>query len=79
MKTVTTRQAKTHLSRLLREVKSGETIIILNGHTKVAKLTPIDEHKVNRPAVGTLSSKPVHLREDAFQSLTDGELAEWGL
>jgi len=79
MKTVTTHQAKTHLSRLLREVESGETIIILSGQTKVAKLTPIGEGTDRRPAVGTLSSKPVHLSEDACQPLTDEELAEWGL
>jgi antitoxin (DNA-binding transcriptional repressor) of toxin-antitoxin stability system len=30
MKAVTTHQAKTHLSRLLKEVQTGETIVILS-------------------------------------------------
>lgn len=41
MKTVTIHDAKTHLSRLLREVEAGETIIIARGKTEVARLAPL--------------------------------------
>ena len=37
MKTATIHQTKTHLSRLLKEVQAGETIVILNGSTPVAQ------------------------------------------
>ncbi|MEX2444687.1 MAG: type II toxin-antitoxin system prevent-host-death family antitoxin [Alkalispirochaeta sp.] len=40
MKTVTVHDAKTHLSRLLREVESGETLIVARGGKPVAQLVP---------------------------------------
>lgn len=79
MKTVTTHQAKTHLSRLLKEVQAGETIVILSGRLPVARLTPVEPSGTTRPKVGTPTSGPVRYTEDAFQPLTDDELAEWGL
>lgn len=79
MKTATTHQAKTHLSRLLKEVQGGETIVILNGSVPVAKLTGVEPSRIARPEVGTRTSEPVRYAEDAFQPLSDGELEEWGL
>ena len=43
MKTVTVHEAKTHLSRLLREVEAGETLILARGNTPVARLVPYEE------------------------------------
>lgn len=40
MKTVTVHEAKTHLSRLLREVETGETLIVARGSKPVAQLVP---------------------------------------
>lgn len=40
MKSVTVQEAKTHLSRLLREVEEGESIEIRRGNDPVAVLTP---------------------------------------
>lgn len=40
MKSVTVQEAKTHLSRLLREVESGEQIEIRRGRQPVAVLSP---------------------------------------
>ena len=79
MKTVTTHEAKTHLSRLLKEVQAGETIVIRNGAVPVAKLTAVEPTVAGRPAVGTLTSPPVHCAEDAFGPLSDEELQGWGL
>ncbi len=79
MKTTTTHKAKTHLSRMLKEVQRGETIIILNGTTPVAKLTAIEPSPTHRPKVGTVTSAPVCYGPDAFDPMTDEELAEWGL
>ena len=41
MKTVTIHEAKTHLSRLIREVLTGEEIIIARGKEPLVKITPL--------------------------------------
>jgi prevent-host-death family protein len=41
MKIVNIHEAKTHLSRLLRQVMRGEEIIIARGGTPVARLSPL--------------------------------------
>jgi antitoxin (DNA-binding transcriptional repressor) of toxin-antitoxin stability system len=41
MRKVTVHQAKTHLSRLLREVEAGEVILICRGDVEVARLAPL--------------------------------------
>ena len=79
MKTTTTHQAKTHLSRLLKEVQTGETIVILSGSVPVAQLTAVKPSSTKRPKVGTHTSAPVRYVEDSFRPLTDEELKEWGL
>lgn len=79
MKSVTTHQAKTQLSRLLAEVEAGEEIVIRRGDTPVARLVPFKKKARARPRVGTVTSPPVHEAPDAFAPLTDRELEEWGL
>jgi prevent-host-death family protein len=41
MKTVTIHEAKTHLSRLIREALTGEEIIIARGKEPLVKITPL--------------------------------------
>ena len=79
MKTASVHQTKTHLSRMLKEVQAGETIVILNGTTPVARLTAIDHPAPRRPKAGTLTSSPVRYSADAFQPLSDEDMREWGL
>lgn len=79
MKTATIHQTKTHLSRMLKEIQGGETIVILNGSTPVAQLTAVEASSVRRPKVGTRTSPPVRYAADAFEPLTDDQLKEWGL
>ena len=79
MKTVTTHQAKTHLSRLLKEAQAGETIVILSGSAPVAQLTAVETARPVRPRVGTVTSAEVRYSNDAFRSLSDEELEAWGL
>ena len=78
MRTVTTHQAKTHLSRLIQQVQSGETVVILNGKTPVAELRAVAAVAASRPAVGTRTSEPVRCADDAFAPLSGDELAAWG-
>ena len=79
VKTATIHQTKTHLSRLLKEVQAGETIVILNGSTPVARLIAFDRDVRRRPRVGTRTSAPVRYSDDAFRPLSDADLREWGL
>jgi antitoxin (DNA-binding transcriptional repressor) of toxin-antitoxin stability system len=75
----TIHHVKTHLSRLLREVQKGETVIILHGDTPVARLTAIKPTRASRPRVGTPTTTGVRWTKTAFEPLNDEELAEWGL
>jgi prevent-host-death family protein len=79
VKSVTTHEAKTHLSRLIREVQAGEIVIILNGAVPVARLTATEDRSRSRPSVGTVTSEAVHYTEDAFEPMSDEELETWGL
>lgn len=55
MKIVTIHEAKTHLSRLLREVEAGETIIIARGKTEIARLAPLGSEAAPARKPGELS------------------------
>jgi antitoxin (DNA-binding transcriptional repressor) of toxin-antitoxin stability system len=79
VKTATTHEAKTHLSRLIREVQAGETVVILSGQKPVAKLTAIESVPRRRPRVGTAISEPVSYAPDAFAPMTPEQTTEWGL
>lgn len=79
MKEITTHYAKTHLSRLLKDVQQGEEIVILNGQTPVGRLIAVAPGSNRRPAAGTVTSGPVVCAEDAFAPLDGAALKEWGL
>jgi prevent-host-death family protein len=79
MKTVTTHEAKTQLSKLLAEVEAGEEVVISRGARPVARLVPVRKTtRPKRPRVGTRTSAPVRYAKDAFAPLTDEELDAWG-
>ncbi len=80
MRKVSTHEAKTHLSALLREVAKGGEIRILRGEIPVAKLVPLDDaSKPRRPKTGTITSAPIQCTKDAFAPLDEHDLKEWGL
>jgi prevent-host-death family protein len=80
MKTVTTHEAKTHLSSLLKEVEQGEEVVVRRGDRPVARLVPIGKtRRKNRPKVGTVTSPRIECSDDAFAPLTDEEMSRWGL
>ena len=80
MKSVTTHEAKTQLSKLLAEVEAGEEIIIRRGDTPVARLSAVRaKTRRTRPRVGTVTSAPVHCSPDAFAPLGEEDLKDWGL
>ncbi|MDB6139061.1 MAG: prevent-host-death family protein [Verrucomicrobiaceae bacterium] len=80
MTTITTHEAKTHLSHYLAEVEKGEEFIIARGKTAVAMLVPLRPEKTKpRPKVGGITGEPFIFPDLAFAPLTDEELKEWGL
>jgi prevent-host-death family protein len=45
---VTVHEAKTHLSRLLKRVEAGESLLIKRGGTPVARLVPVEPNPSER-------------------------------
>jgi len=64
-------EAKTHLSRLIERVLSGEEIIISRGGTPVAKLVPLDRRTARR-APGTARGR--YRMSDDFDTWLPDEL-----
>ena len=82
MTTITTHEAKTHLSRYLADVEKGEQFIIARGKNAVAMLVPVRKKKQKpRPKVGeTLDPNwTVKIPDSVFAPLTEEELKKWGL
>ena len=76
----TVHQAKTHLSRLLKEAEAGKEVVVMRGKKPVAKIVAIDLPA--KPAVpfrllGAYRGK-IHFDDSVFDPLTDEELAEYG-
>jgi prevent-host-death family protein len=71
----TVHQAKTNLSRLIKEAESGKEVVITRGKQPVAKIVPIAIPKKRVPGSmkGQMSAAP-----DAFDPLTDEEMRELG-
>ena len=71
----TVHQAKTNLSRLIREAQKGKEVVITRGKEPVAKIVPITAAKQRVPESmkGQLWSAP-----GAFDPLTDEEMKELG-
>jgi prevent-host-death family protein len=72
----TVHEAKTNLSKLIREASAGKEVIIARGKKPVAKLVGIQEKRIKRipgEFAGQFSYTP-----DAFHPLSDEELKELG-
>jgi prevent-host-death family protein len=72
----TVHQAKTNLSRLIKEAESGKEVIITRGKQPVARLVPVagvSKKRIPGSMRGQLWSAP-----DAFDPLSDEELRELG-
>ena len=80
MKTISTHDAKTHLSRYLAAVETGEEFVIARGKRAIARLVPLGcGDRPKRPKVGRMITRPFHVSSSALQPLTDEELKGWGL
>lgn len=72
MKSVNIHEAKTHLSRLVERVQSGEEIIIAKAGIPAARLVPIES--IRKPVkIGGLKARaPL---PDDFDTMFEGEIA----
>ena len=70
MHQVNIHEAKTHLSRLIQEVQTGEEVIIARGNKPVAKLVPLDAGKPER-RLGGLKGMVIEMAEDFDEPLPD--------
>ena len=73
METVSAREAKTHLSRLLERVLRGNAVVIARSGKPIAKMVPIDTaapSKIKR--LGFLKGE-MRLPED-FDRMSEGEI-----
>lgn len=68
-------EAKTQLSKLLRQVRASQEIIISDAGTPVAKLVPIEQPKAAR-VLGEDRGK-IWVAPDAFDPLSVEDLAVW--
>jgi prevent-host-death family protein len=81
MATISTHEAKTHLSRYLAEVEKGQEFIITRGKLPVARLVPLDSPKSRpRPKVGEMLGEPFDIPDQAVAPASEEELREeWAL
>ena len=77
--TVTIHQAKTHFSKILHRVESGEEVVVCRGKQPVAKIVRSDSLRPTRPKVGQPTSPRFVIPEDAFAPLTERDLRDWSL
>lgn len=78
MKTITTHDAKTHLSQYLNETERGGKFVIARGRKPVAMLVPIAISNAKpRPKVGVTMDPRMPVPDAAFAPLTAEELKNW--
>jgi antitoxin (DNA-binding transcriptional repressor) of toxin-antitoxin stability system len=73
----TVHQAKTNLSKLIREACRGKDVVIARGKQPVVKLVALPAARKKR-VPGRLKGK-ISYSPGAFAPMTKKELADWGL
>ena len=76
----TVHQAKTHLSRLLKEAEACNEVVIMRGKRPVAKIVAVDEPKKQEAPFRLLGAYrgKIHFDDRAFAPATDQDLIEMG-
>ena len=75
MKSVNIQEAKTHLSRHLKRVKQGETLVICDRNTPVAELRPLAPVAGPKRPLGALRGAVVQMADSFNDPLSDEEMA----
>jgi prevent-host-death family protein len=74
MPVVNVHQAKTHLSRLLVQVESGEEVVIARNGKPVARIVRVE--KQGKRQFGSMKGR-IKLDDSFFDPLPEEELAAW--
>ena len=74
MPVVNVHQAKTHLSRLLVQVESGEEVVIARNGKPVARIVRVE--KKGKRQFGSMKGR-IKLDDSFFDPLPEEELAAW--
>lgn len=72
----TVHEAKTHLSRLLKDVEAGEVVTITRRGKPVARLTPLAPASRPRRVFGSMKGL-ISLDDRFFEPLPEEELKSW--
>jgi prevent-host-death family protein len=75
MTSVSVHEAKTHLSRLIDKVLSGEEVVITRRNRVVARIVPPEGPK-KKPLLGALKGK-IKFDDSFFDPLPEEELNAW--
>lgn len=78
MTSVSVHEAKTHLSRLLRDVEQGREIEITRRNRVVARIVPPEGPPKKKPLLGRMKGK-FELSDAFFEPLPEEDLRAWGL
>jgi prevent-host-death family protein len=72
MKSITQRELRNDSGTILREVQSGETVIVTRNGTPVAELRPIQPHRfVPRAAIASASERAPKIDAKRFRTDID--------
>lgn len=74
MVTVNIHEAKTHLSRLLKQVEAGEEVVIARNGEPVARLVSSKTRRKRQP--GSMKGL-INIDDRFFEALPEEELAAW--
>ena len=74
MKTYKIHDAKTNLSRIIKEVQEGETVYLAKSNKIVAELKPYNKEK--KPFPFGIYKDKIHLKEDWDSEDTNEEIAD---
>lgn len=72
-------EAKAKFSELVERAEHGEEIIIARAGKPVAKLVPVEEIHGKRRIGGQNIMGITYIAPNAFDPMTEEELADWGL
>ncbi|MCE2464109.1 MAG: type II toxin-antitoxin system Phd/YefM family antitoxin [Dehalococcoidia bacterium] len=74
MATVNVHEAKTNLSRLLKQAEAGEEVVIARNGKPIARLVPV--RKRGKPQFGSWKGR-IRIDDSFFDPLPEEELAAW--
>lgn len=77
MTSVSVHEAKTHLSRLLREIEAGREVEITRRNKVVARIVP-PQPPAKKPLLGAMKGQKL-IDERFFEPLPEEELRAWGM